>query len=55
MAKKKEAKRMCINCSNTDINGKGLFCVLIPDCPIKMEDIRYSCPEHKFFSESHAR
>ena len=48
----KPVKRMCINCANTDITGKGLFCTLVTDCPVKIEDIRYSCPEHKFHSES---
>ncbi len=52
MGKVKPAKRMCINCYRTEINGKGLFCVLIPGCPVKIDDIRYSCPEHKFHSES---
>lgn len=52
MAKKVTVNRMCLNCTKSHINGKGLFCTLIPDCEIKIDRPRdYSCPEHKYFSE----
>ena len=45
-------KAMCLNCTMSKVTGHGVYCTLLPDCDIKIEQpTKYSCPEHNFFGK----